>query len=251
MRMRAITIFLALAATAGAAAGERAPMPTHVTPWAPTGEVVEPGRVRLEYTVVAHVGAAVGLADGLELRLSAGAPQPPVQLFEADLALRGQLVRAGPVRVAVGAIGAAAWLGDSHDASRSSGRWLHGGEATVGLLDPRGHVAWSHRRLRDPDGTTAVDVDVVTASWVIAHVRVVGAVGRVRDARAGRCGVTAARATAPALPCAPGEHADVAALGVSFRGGRITGTAGLAAALFDDYPPVPLPYLTISVPLEL
>ena len=88
---------------ASVASARAEPLGTHVAPWAPTGEVVEAGTVRLEYTVVAHIGAAVGVAPGLELRVGAGALIPPVQLYEADAALRGQLVRAGALRVTVGA----------------------------------------------------------------------------------------------------------------------------------------------------
>ena len=41
-----------------------------------------------------------------------------------------------------------------------------------------------------------------------------------------------------------------AALGLVFRGGRVTGVVGLGVASFADYPPVPLPYLTVSIPLR-
>jgi hypothetical protein len=213
------------------------PLGTHVAPWAPTGEVVAPGQVRLEYTVVAHVGAAVGVAPGLELRVGAGALLPPVQLYEADAALRGQLVRAGALRVTVGAQAMAASL----DGARGQ---RHGGELGLGLYGSRGHVAWSRRRL--VGGAAAIDVDLVTASVELGVVRAVAAAGRIpgppppcaRDDRA------RGQVSCPAAPAL--AHAFAA--GVQFHGGRVSGSVGLAAALYADYPPVPLPYLIVSIP---
>jgi hypothetical protein len=147
--VRVIAVLIAVLAVVTNARAE--PLGTHVAPWAPTGEVVEAGKVRFEYTVVAHVGAAVGVAPGLELRVGAGALIPPVQLYEADAALRGQLVRAGALRVTVGAQAMVASL----DAA-SGRRW--GGELGVGLYGARGHVAWTRRRFLG--GAEAIDVDL-------------------------------------------------------------------------------------------
>lgn len=243
--MRTIAILLlatwtALVVLPGAATAEPVPVPTHVTVWAPTGEVLAPGDVRVEYTVPGHLGAAVGLADRLELRLDAGAPQPPVQLYTAGLTLRGQLVRAGSLRLTVGAIGGAAALDEGH--------LLVGAEATIGLHDGGLHVAYARRHLRDPDGGAAVDVDVATASVAIGGYRIVAAVGRVRDATAPRC--PAPPSERGATTCAPAVHGDAAALGFGFRGGRVTGVVGLGVASFAGYPPVPLPYLTVSIPVR-
>lgn len=216
------------------------PLGTHVAPWAPTGAVVEPGGVRLEYTVVAHVGAAVGLAPGLELRVTAGAPLPPVQLYAADLALRGQLVRAGALRLTVGAQAMAASLDDTGD------RGL-GAELTLALVGERGHLAWTRRRFLAAG--PAIDVDLITASLDLGPVRAVAAAGRVPAPSPSCAALTPARGQPICPDAAARAHAFAA--GVQFHGGRITGTAGLAAALYSDYPPVPLPYLTISVPWSL
>ena len=210
----------------------------YVTPWAPTGAVIEPGRVRLEYTVPAHVGVAVGLG-GLELRAVAGAPLPPVQYYGAEVAVRGPLVRAGALRVTVGASVGAATLDEV-------GHWLGGAEVQVGWHDRRGHVAWSRRRLRDLDTSDVVDLDVLTASIAISYARLVAAIGRAAEPDHCRP-VPDARAT---TTCADGARGHAVALGGQFRGGRVTAVVGLAAALYADYPPVPLPYLTISVPLD-
>ena len=232
-----VRVVVMLVALVVASTARAEPLGTHVAPWAPTGEVVEAGKVRFEYTVVAHVGAAVGVAPGLELRVGAGALIPPVQLYEADAALRGQLVRAGALRVTVGAQAMAASLD-----GEGGRRW--GGEFGVGLYGTRGHVAWSRRRFLG--GAEAIDVDLVTASFDLGAVRAVAAAGRIpgppppcaRDVRArGQVGCP----DAPAL-----AHAFAA--GVQFHGGRVSGSIGLAAALYSDYPPVPLPYLIVSIP---
>jgi hypothetical protein len=236
----AVLAMLAVLAIASASRAQAEPLGTHVAPWAPTGEVVEAKTVRFEYTVVAHIGAAVGVAPGLELRVGAGALIPPVQLYEADAALRGQLVRAGALRVTVGAQAMAASL------DGASGR-RYGGELTAGLYGARGHVAWSRRRLLG--GDAAIDVDLVTASIDLGAVRAVAAAGRVPGApppcaRAPRARGQVACPDAPAL-------AQAFAAGVQFHGGRISGSVGLAAALYADYPPVPLPYLIVSIPWTL
>lgn len=236
--MRALIGLIVVLASVASARAE--PLGTHVAPWAPTGEVVEAGTVRLEYTVVAHIGAAVGVAPGLELRVGAGALIPPVQLYEADAALRGQLVRAGALRVTVGAQAMAASLD-------GAGERLYGGELTVGLYGTRGHVAWSRRRLLG--GDAAIDVDLATASLDLGAVRAVVAAGRVPGtpppcARDPRARGQVACPDAPAL-------AQAFAAGVQFHGGRVSGSVGFAAALYADYPPVPLPYLIMSIPWTL
>ncbi|MEZ4403961.1 MAG: hypothetical protein R3B06_28310 [Kofleriaceae bacterium] len=230
-----------LGVAALAARGRAEPLPTHVTPWAPTGGVVEPGRVRLEYGLVAHVSAAAGVAPGLELRVAAGAPIAPLQLFAAEVALRGQLVRAGPLRVTVGAQAAAAWL------DGATGR-RHGGELTVGLHGPRGHVAWSRRRYLG--GAAPVEVDVATASIDLGPVRAAAAVGWVPAPSTGCPRAPRARGDLRCLATTAPAPAHALALGVQFHGGRVTGSAGLALVLRRELPPVPLPYLVVSVPLR-
>jgi len=233
--VRVIAVLIAVLAVVTNARAE--PLGTHVAPWAPTGEVVEAGKVRFEYTVVAHVGAAVGVAPGLELRVGAGALIPPVQLYEADAALRGQLVRAGALRVTVGAQAMVASL----DAA-SGRRW--GGELGVGLYGARGHVAWTRRRFLG--GAEAIDVDLVTASLDFGAVRAVAAAGRIPGVPPACSGGARARGQVE-CPAAP-ALAHAFAAGVQFHGGRVSGSIGLAAALYSNYPPVPLPYLIVSIP---
>lgn len=238
--MRALIGLILVIAFASASIARAEPLGTHVAPWAPTGEVVEAGTVRLEYTVVAYVGAAVGVAPGLELRVGAGALIPPVQLYEADAALRGQLVRAGALRVTVGAQAMAAALDDT-------GERRYGVELGVGLYGARGHVAWTRRRFLG--GADAIDVDLVTASVDLGAVRAVAAAGRIPGvpppcARDPRARGQVACPDAPAL-------AQAFAAGVQFHGGRVSGSVGFAAALYADYPPVPLPYLIMSIPWTL
>lgn len=241
-RVRAALALVCVLVIASAPRARAEPLGTHVAPWAPTGEVVEAGTVRFEYTVVAYVGAAVGVAPGLELRVGAGALIPPVQLYEADAALRGQLVRAGPLRVTVGAQAMAASLD-------GTGERLYGGELGVGLYGPRGHVAWTRRRFLGGGGADAIDVDLVTASVDLGAVRAVAAAGRIPGtpppcARDPRARGQVACPDAPAL-------AQAFAAGVQFHGGRVSGSVGFAAALYADYPPVPLPYLIMSIPWTL
>lgn len=232
--MRVIVVLVVLAIASGARAE---PLGTHVAPWAPTGEVVEAGKVRVEYTVVAYVGAAVGVAPGLELRVGAGALIPPVQLYEADAALRGQLVRVGALRITVGAQALAASLDGA-----SGRRW--GGELGVGWYGARGHVAWSRRRFLG--GGAPIDVELVTASLDLGAVRAVAAAGRIPGPPPPCAGDVRARGQVSCPDASALAHAFAA--GVQFHGGRISGSVGLAAALYRDYPPVPLPYLIVSIP---
>lgn len=212
---------------------------THVTPWAPTGTIVEPGRVRLEYTVPAHVGVAIGLG-GLELRAVAGVLLPPVQYYGAEVAVRGPLVRAGGLRVTVGAsLGAGTLDGTGHG--------LGGAEVQLGWHDRHGHLAWSRRRLRELDTGATVDLDVLTASVALrSTARLVAALGRAAEPDHCRL-VPGGRST---TACAVGARGHAFALGGQFRAGRVTAVVGLAVAIYADYPPVPLPYLTVSVPLD-
>ena len=86
----------------------------------------------------------------------------------------------------------------------------------------------------------------MTASLDFGAVRAVAAAGRIPGVPPACSGGARARGQVE-CPAAP-ALAHAFAAGVQFHGGRVSGSIGLAAALYSNYPPVPLPYLIVSIP---
>ena len=139
--MRSLALLAVIVVAPGVAAAEHAPL-THTSPLTPTGELLPAGRVeRIQSLVAFHHELAVGLADGLELRLST--PGVPIPMFGGDLQLRASVTPpASRLRVVLGA-GLAAewvnggdlWVGASTTVAWRGDRW--GAHATLRALEHR------------------------------------------------------------------------------------------------------------------
>jgi hypothetical protein len=139
-RLVALAVIL-VATSRGARADEHAPL-THTTPLTPTGEVLPRGRFERTQSVLAfYHEVALGLADGLELRL--GMPGLPLPILGGDLQLRASVLpRERRLRVVIGATASAEWinggdlwLGAAATVAWRGDRW--GAHATVRALEHR------------------------------------------------------------------------------------------------------------------
>lgn len=139
--MRRLAILAVMLVSPAASADEHAPL-THTSPLTPTGEILPAGRFERTQSVVAfYHEVAVGLTDGLEVRL--GMPGLPLPILGGDLQLRAALTpRSSRLRVVIGA-GVAAewinggdlWLGASATVAWRGDRW--GAHATLRALEHR------------------------------------------------------------------------------------------------------------------
>ena len=140
MRLGLVVLAVMLVSPA-AHADEHAPL-THTSSLTPTGEVLPAGRFERTQSVVAfYHELAVGLTDGLELRL--GMPGLPLPIFGGDLQLRASLTPpASRLRVVIGASATAEWVngGDLWLGAAATVAWRGdgwGAHATLRALEHR------------------------------------------------------------------------------------------------------------------
>jgi hypothetical protein len=102
-------VFLAILLGPSAARAEAPPL-THTSPLTPTGALVPAGHLERTQSVVAfYHELAIGLTDGLEVRL--GSPILPVPIFGGDLQLRASLLPASsPAKLVIGAGAVVEWV---------------------------------------------------------------------------------------------------------------------------------------------
>ncbi len=140
-----VVVVVVVVATAGAARADHPPL-THTTPLSPTGELLAPGDAEYTQSVVfVHHDVALGIADGLEVRL--GMPLVPLPVLGGDLQVRvSPLPAAWRLRAVIGAgviaewiNGADAWTTASATIAWRGDRWS--AHATVRIAD---RAAWTN-----------------------------------------------------------------------------------------------------------